>query len=101
MDPRAFVENLFGMEGETLAQNQFGNEFADLNQLPIPEDIDDFDVREADLIDLDDVDVDPSVPIDLEQDEELAINIPDARGKRKGKSMQNVGTISNWLTLVV
>ena len=85
MDPRAFVENLFGMEGETPAQNQFGNEFAGLNQLPIPEDIDDFDVREADPIDLDDVDVDPSVPIDSEQDEEPALNIPDARGKRKGK----------------
>lgn len=86
MDSRQFVENLFGMEGETPTQNQFGNEFFDLNELPIPENIEDFDVREGSHpIDLDDVDIDPSVPIDLEQDEQPTLNIPDARGKRKGK----------------
>lgn len=59
MDQRSFVENLFGVGGESRVPcSQFVNEFVGLNELLIQENIQNFDARESSHpIDLDGVDI--------------------------------------------
>lgn len=72
------------------------NEFVSLNEVHIPDDIQNLDVHHDSN--------DPNYPINLddgnpkaeqEEEEKPELNIPDARGKRKGKNRQNVGITLN------
>jgi predicted HAD superfamily phosphohydrolase len=90
MDQRSFVESLFDTgceplphhgESPSTPQSQFPNEFAGLNDIPIPEDVHIHGQGSHTPIDLDDI----NVPEAEHEDEDQQLNIPDARGKRKAK----------------
>lgn len=88
MDQCSFVESLFdtrcGLYGKSprTLQNQFSNEFVGLNDAPIPEDFHIHGHESHNPIDFDDINVLKT----KHEDEDVKLNIPGARGKRKGKN---------------